>query len=69
MQMLLLPSELHVVTTSSYNILDVSRFHYLRISQQLPIMLSWNVLDAMCTVFGECTLATLHNMFHYCITS
>lgn len=41
----MLPSELHVATTSSYNIPDVSRFRYLRISQRLSIMFPRDVLD------------------------
>jgi len=61
----MLPSELHVATTSSYNIPDVSRFRYLRISQRLPIMFPRDVLDVVCTVFGKCTLPTLHGMFHF----
>lgn len=61
----MLPSELHVPTTSSYNIPDVSRFRYLRISQRLPIMFPRDVLDVVCSVFGKCTLPTLHGVFHF----
>jgi hypothetical protein len=60
-----LPSELHVTTTSSYNIPDASRFRYLRISQRLPIMFPRDVLDVVRTVFGKCTLPTLHAVFHF----
>lgn len=61
----MLPCELHVPTTSSYNIPDVSRFRYLRISQRLPIMFPRDVLDIVCTVFGKCTLPTLHSISHF----